>query len=145
MIEFDSYIKMPDDLNRQIQELFIPTGVTTETKSLKVLSKRTAKAKRIFAGKVLSIEDNIFSAEIKGADGVYQMRVLKKILSSAQLRELAVGAKFEWIVRHDYSKDRNGTKVEIVFKRNYEVSDETLQRLMDESTARYGDMFRDED
>ncbi len=78
MMKFDSYLKKSDDLNRKIQKLFIPTGVTTKMSSPKVQIKRTAKAKRIFVGTVLSVENNLFSAEIKGTNGVYHVRIQKK-------------------------------------------------------------------
>lgn len=142
MIDIDSYIKASLEENVQTN---IPESRLTPIYAKGTQIKKTAKVKRIYQGRVIAIEENLFTAVISRGDERYRMRILKRMLSEGQLEELTDGAEFEWIVRHDYRKNRNRTRAEIQFKKKYSVSEATLRRLMDDSAAKYSHMFRDED
>lgn len=142
MIDIDSYNKASLEENALPT---IPESRLTPIYAKCTQIKKTAKVKRIYEGRVVSVEENLFTAVISKGDERYRMRILKRMLSDGQREELVNGAEFEWIVRHDYRKNRNATRVEIQFKKKYSVSEATLRRLMDDSAAKYGHMFRDED
>ena len=131
MIDIDSYIKASLEENVQTN---IPESRLTPIYAKGTQIKKTAKVKRIYQGRVIAIEENLFTAVISRGDERYRMRILKRMLSEGQLEELTDGAEF-----------RNRTRAEIQFKKKYSVSEATLRRLMDDSAAKYSHMFRDED
>lgn len=145
MIEFESYIKKTDDSGHETKMLPKIEGVSVDSPMIQRQTNKVARAKRIYSGRVVSIQEKQFTADVFDETGVYRTIIKKKILKAEQLQVLASGVEFDWIVRHDYRNNRNGTRVEIQFKKGYQTSEVTLQRLMDESVAKYGHMFRDED
>lgn len=143
MIEFESYMKTHDDsVSKIITEI---ENVSVNFPVVQSQTKKIARAKRIYNGRVISIQETQFTADVFDETGVYRTKIKKKILNAEQLQVLASGIEFDWIVRHDYRSNRNATRVEIQFKKGYQTNEVTLRRLMDESVEKYGHMFRNED
>lgn len=141
----DTYFIAPVEDSSESQGFRDSVWIPQERLPIAKRVKKIGKVVKQYDGKIIGVEANLFTAEIYDGSDTYRMRVKKTMLREGQADQLAIGADIQWIVRHDYRKARKTTRAEIVFQKRYQISDATLRRLMDESAAKFGHMFRDED
>lgn len=108
-------------------------------------NRRNAKAKKIFHGRVLEVKERAFLAELEDNDNIYTASIKIDRLDNYQRGILAKGIEFTWTVRHDYRKDKNRTRTEIVFNPNVAISHAVLMKKKEEAIQKYLHFFTDND
>lgn len=107
--------------------------------------RKVGKTISVYQGRVIAIKGSIFTAEIEDEEDVYQVNIQLFKLQPDQRVNLAVGAKFEWRVRHDYSNNKKRTKGEIYFTQQSPKSENILREMIEENKRKYGHFFRNEE
>ena len=109
-----------------------------------VPQRKIGKTIKVFHGRVIAIKGSIFTAEIVNEEDVYQVNIQRYKLQPYQRANLAVGAKFEWRVRHDYSSNKKRVKGEIYFTQQSPHNESVLREMIEENKRKYGHFFRNE-
>jgi len=108
-------------------------------------NRRNAKAKRILQGRVLEVKESVFLAELEENGNIYNANIKIDRLDDYQRGKLAKGIEFTWTVRHDYRKDKNRTRAEIVFDTKVTISHAVLMKKKEEAILKYRHFFIDND